>query len=68
METGIRTLNISGSDGFLIMCFWLRYLVISALVAGVSQQNTDWGDVMKWYYRRKFYVKCKAENRYRMNS
>lgn len=48
METGIIALNIRRSDGF-IMCFWLRNLVISALVLRESQQNTDWGEVMKWY-------------------
>lgn len=49
METGIITLNIRRSDGFIIMRFWLRHLVISALVLRESQQNTDWVEVMEWY-------------------
>ena len=40
MKTGIITLNIRRSDGFLLW-FWLRHLAISALVLGESQQNTD---------------------------
>lgn len=49
METGIITLNIRRLDGFIIMRFWLRHLVISALVLRESQQNTDWVEVMEWY-------------------
>lgn len=56
MKTGIITLNIRGSVGFLIMCFWITHLVISGPIVGESQQNTDWGEVMVWYHRKIHYL------------
>lgn len=32
MEIGIIILNICRLDGFIIMCFWLRYFVILVFV------------------------------------